>query len=138
MKDNRKGVLFTLETFIAAFIVIMTLFFLYSEPIQVPKFYETTIKRATYDCLENLDLKHELRSKVQNDNRTGIQEELDSCINPQIGYNITLCKWSSGGGASCDEVGLPANQTVVSSGYWIAGKGASYFPAEVRIYGWAK
>lgn len=130
---EKKGTLLTLESFIAAFIVITVLAFLYSEPIQVPKFQENVIERTNYHCLKNLELSNKLRTKVREGNRTGIVKELKSCINLQVGYNVTLCGWSG-----CDDVKLPGNKSIVSSSYWVAGKGTGYFPTQVKIYGWAK
>lgn len=130
---ENKGVLFTLETFIAALIVMTTIFFLYSEPIEIPSFREDTVRKVTYDCVRNMDLSGELRERVEGGNRRAIVSALESCIGPQIGYNISLC-----GMGGCGDVELPENRTVVSSAYYVAGRGNRSFPTKVKVYGWAK
>lgn len=64
MISKDKGSMFTLETFIGGFIVIMTLFFLYSNPIQIPRFEENMISRAAFDCVRTVDREGNLRGMV--------------------------------------------------------------------------
>lgn len=129
----KKGSMFTVEAFLAVFMVVMVFFFLYSEGIKIPKFHQKSIEHFTYDCLRNLDLEHGLRNKVGGDNRAGIVADLQNCVPGAMGYNVTLCDWSG-----CDNIYLPDNKTVVSSSYYVAGREDNYTPTEVRIYGWEK
>lgn len=133
MLKHRKGILFTLETFIAALIVLTTLMILYSEPVDIPGFREDMIRKNTYECIRNLDLSGELRAPVKNHDRQKVFSRMESCVSPQIGYNLAFC--DRGG---CEDVSLPGNRTVVSSSYYVSGQGDGFFPTEIKVYGWAK
>lgn len=61
---NDQGSLFTLEAFIAGTIVVVTLFFLFSEPLDYTRFGEETLTYVSYDCLNDIDLEDELREEL--------------------------------------------------------------------------
>lgn len=128
-----KGIIFTLETFIAALIVLTALFALYSEPLDVPNYRESTIKGAIYECVRSTDLSGELRTPVRNNDTQEIFSRMESCVGPHIGYNVTLCDWGG-----CGDVSLPENRTVVTSNYYVSGTGDNFFPTKIKVYGWSK
>lgn len=126
MQKNRKGGLFTMEAFIAAMVVLITIAFFYSDPVDLPSFQEDEMNRRLEDCLWHLEIHSKLGGDLENE---VLEEELGDCLPGGMGYEVIICD------NGCDEGDIPEDRSVVSSGYFVASEEG---PSEIVAYGWNK
>ncbi len=129
----KKGAMFTMEAFLAAMLVLVTIFFLYSDPMDLPTFQEKEIRRRLRDCMVDLDTTADLRVAVHEEDHEFLHNETGKCLPPGIDHEVVICDWDG-----CGEFDPPPEKSVVSSNHFIAGKNTDYFPTEIVVYGWAE
>lgn len=127
----KKGVAYTVEAFLAASLVLVTLMLVYTRVPSLPKFSLISLQEKTYNCLEEMDLRKKLREEVKETNTSSVEGYLEGCTPPAVNLEVKICTPSS-----CTALHLPGNETVTTTTYFVAGKGKDYFPSKVVVFTW--
>ncbi|MFP4116418.1 MAG: hypothetical protein ACLFQ8_01610 [Candidatus Aenigmatarchaeota archaeon] len=120
----KKGTLFTMEAFIASSLVFMTVFLLFSDPVELPDLRKEAVGREIDGCFENASL-YRYTSKME-DNITTFQTSLENCLPQYIEHETVVCD----NGCEAFE---GKDKDVISSSRFIIG---SREPAQITVYGW--
>ncbi|MFB6215590.1 MAG: hypothetical protein ABEJ72_01255, partial [Candidatus Aenigmatarchaeota archaeon] len=100
----KKGMLYSLEAMIGAFIIFSTLLYVISSPYNPPQFKFQTIKDNSYSCLRGLDDRNILRELVDNNRTERIEGHLSGCMPITTDYEVKICR------NTCTEADLPKNE----------------------------
>lgn len=125
-----KGYLYTLEVLIALSIIFGAILFVYKSPPPKTDAEIVAIKQGGFEALRHLSERGVLGKYAYEGNETQIEYELESILEKSIGFEISICS------DSCDQSGIPLNQTVVAVDYYTAGYRKNFSPMTVRLYLW--
>ncbi len=120
-----KGALFTMEAFLASTLVLLTIFFLYSEPPEMVETEQREIKHRLEDCLLEL----ELNGMLNPPNSTLARDRLDGCLPDPIKSNLTFCE------NGCEDIETNGKDVISSRRFTLEEDGN---PGEIIVYGWVK
>jgi len=128
----KKGALFTMEAFIAVMIVFVAIFFLYSEPVDIPDFEGEEIKREVQDCLRRKEISSEMREAIKGKTleEIDLEDRFNDCLSSRVEYEVVACNKTQ-----CTSFERPDTE-VFSSGTYLAGDEEGREPMEIIIYGW--
>jgi len=123
----RKGVLFTVEAFIAALLVLSTLFFLYSGPVELPGTEEVEVKENLERCMTGLELDMETGEYTVN-NRDAVEEHFHVCLPDFVNYEFVFCD------NGCESFEYREGDVMTSRRFFMDGEE----PVELILYGWSE
>lgn len=124
-----KGLSYTLEAMIAALLVLSTLVSVYSFSKQEEGFDAVTIRDGGYSCIRDADSRGLLRHYALLNDSAGARIFFQSCLPRSLNFSINFC-------ASCAP-DIPANRTIVSVNYIVAGEGVTFQPANTNLFLWS-
>lgn len=122
-----KGVLFTVEAFIASILVLSTVLFLYSDSQRLADFEEIRTEESLDNCLLELKLSSEL-GEVNMTEEEAVRAEVNNCIPEFINHELVFCE------NSCSSP-LEDERNVVSSRRFSVDRDG---PKELILYGWSE
>jgi len=131
VRNTGKGALLTMEAFIAAMLVLITVFFLYSDPVGSPSFNEDEIGRRLDNCLVELDISSDIRDLSNIDEESPFEQEFSECLPIGVEHEVVVCDEYG-----CDEFDPPEDRAVVGSRYFVGGPSED-FPKKIVVYGWS-
>jgi len=127
VNKNTKGALFTVESFVAAMIILTATFVLYTGSSITT---EDQIKPRLDGCLHSLIISSRIYDRNELESEGPFEEEIDQCLPPGVGYKTVVC------GNTCGNLTLPEDRSVSRSGYIIGGVGD--YPKKIIVYGWVE
>lgn len=124
-----KGLSYTLEAMIAALLVLSTLVSVYSFSKKEGVFDTVTIRDLGYSCVKDADGRGLLRHYALSNDSAGVRSLFQSCLPRSLNFSVNFC-------AACAP-DIPANRTIVSVNYIVAGEGATFRPANANLFLWS-
>lgn len=121
----RDGTLFTVEAFVASLLVLSTLFFLYSDPVQLPDFKGRGVEENLDNCLMELEMYSEI-GEVNISEREAVEDQISECLPGFVDYELVFCEGSCGV--------EKRDRDVLSSRRFSVDKNE---PRELMLYGWS-
>jgi hypothetical protein len=128
-----KGLLFTLESFIAILMIFFIVIFLFQNPPTSPEFSRINYKLKAYSGLMALEKTGELRKGVVDNNATSIQNKLNPYLPNFLNYTIIIFNETTN--TTIKPVLTNENETL-SVSYFLSGDIDDFKPREVRVYIW--
>lgn len=128
-----KGLLFTLESFIAILMIFFIIIFLFQNPPTSPEFNKINYKLKAYNGLMALEKTGELRKDVVNNNATSIQNKLNPYLPATLNYTVVIFNETT------NVTTKPSLSTInesISASYFLTGDIDDFKPREVRVYIW--
>ena len=128
-----KGLLFTLESFIAILMVFFIIIFLFQNPSESSESNRINYKLKAYNGVMAIEKTGELRKYVVDNNATAINESLNPYIPNSISRAVVIFN---------DTVNLTTEPSLsnlnesISVSYFLSGDFDNYKPREVRVYMW--
>ena len=128
-----KGLLFTLESFIAILMIFFIIIFLFQNPPASSEFNRINYKLKAYNGLMTLEKTGELRKYVADNNATAINESLNPYIPNSISRTVVIFN---------DTVNLTTEPSLsnlnesISVSYFLSGDIDDFKPREIRVYLW--
>ncbi len=124
-----KAMMHTLEAMIAALLILGTLVAVYSFPKPQESFDSVTMREKGYFCMKDADNRGLLRYYALANDSIGIRNYFQGCLPRSLNFSLNFC-------AAC-AADIPANRTVISMNYIIAGEGASFQPTNANLFLWS-
>jgi hypothetical protein len=128
-----KGLLFTLESFIAVLMIFFIVIFLFQNPPTSLEFKRINYKLKAYNGLMALEKTGELRKDTVNNNATSIQNKLNTYLPDFLNYTIVIFNETTN--TTVKPVLTNENETL-SISYFLSGDIDDFKPREVRVYMW--
>lgn len=129
-EQMKRGMLYTLEAVIGAFLAFSTLLLVIFNPFSPPEFKFQTIRTKSYACLKALDKEAVLRDFVKQNETAKIENRLSDCMPSLTDYEVKICR------RTCTAATLPENETRVGVEYFIAGSESKFDPVKVLLVVW--
>jgi len=126
-----KGLLFTLESFIAVLMVFFIIILLFRNPPVSSDYKIINYKLKAYEGLVTLDKTGELRKYVATNNVTAINESLNSYIPGFLNRVVVIYDDNN---SLTEEPSLTYANDSISVSYFLSGDFDDYKPREVRVF----
>ena len=128
-----KGLLLTLESFIAILMIFFILVFLFQNTPTPPEYNRINYKLKAYEGLMTLEKTGELRKYAVDNNATPIQNKLNSYLPSFLNYTVVIFNETTNITA---KPSLSLINESMSVSYFLTGDLDNFKPREVRVYIW--
>jgi hypothetical protein len=128
-----KGLLFTLESFMAILMLFFIIILLFQNPPTSPEFKRINYKLNVYNGLMTLEKTGELRKDAVNDNATSIQNKLNPYLPGFLNCSVVI--YNDTTNITVKPVLTNENETL-SVSYFLTGDVDNFKPREVRVHIW--
>ncbi len=124
-----KGLTYTLEAMIAAFLILSALVTVYAYSSPKESFDAATIRDKGFFCIKYMDSIGLLRNYALQNNTAGIRSYVRDCLPRTLNFSVSFCP------ACAPDV--PGNRTIVSVNYILAGEDARLQPTSANLFLWS-
>ena len=128
-----KGMLFSLESFIAVLMIFFIIVILFKNPPTSPEFNRINYKLKAYNGLMALEKTGELRRDAIDNNATSIQNKLISYLPGFLNYSVVIFNETTN---VTVKPSLSIINQSISVSYFLTGDLDTFKPREVRVYIW--
>ncbi|MCX6821691.1 MAG: hypothetical protein NTW30_02825 [Candidatus Aenigmarchaeota archaeon] len=128
-----KGLLFTLESFIAILMIFFIIILLFQNPPASSEFNRINYKLKAYNGLMALEKTGELRKDAVNNNAISIQNKLNPYLPDFLNYTVVIFNETTNITA---KPSLSLTNDSISVSYFLAGDVDDFKPREIRVYLW--
>lgn len=127
-----RGYLYTLEAMIAAFLIFVTIIYVFRGISSEDETKYLKIKSLCYDAIEYLDNVGLIREYVYKGFKEQLEEKLEEILPSSLEVEVEFCT------DDCRISSLPVKKSVIIVDHYISGFRSTYEYKKVRVYLWEK